>query len=70
MAKFRLRRRKVSIEQLKVKDNKNKHINGSVGGDICIFLFLAYLDRCFALLKLHPQTKFDGAVAVKEGWKK
>ncbi|MCR5121459.1 MAG: carbohydrate ABC transporter permease [Ruminococcus sp.] len=39
----RRRRKKVSIEQLKVKDNKNKHVNGSVGGDICIFLFLAIL---------------------------
>ncbi|MCR5143135.1 MAG: carbohydrate ABC transporter permease [Ruminococcus sp.] len=36
------RRRKKSIEQLKVRE-KRKKINGSVGGDICIFLFLSIL---------------------------
>jgi ABC-type glycerol-3-phosphate transport system permease component len=36
------RKKKKSIEQLKVKD-KHKKINGSVGGDVCIFLFLALL---------------------------
>lgn len=36
------RRKKKSIEQLKVRE-KRKKINGSVGGDVCIFLFLAIL---------------------------
>lgn len=36
------RRKKKSIEQLKVRE-KRKKINGSVGGDICIFLFLSIL---------------------------
>ena len=36
------RRKKKSIEQLKVRE-KRKKINGSVGGDICIFIFLALL---------------------------
>lgn len=39
----RRRKKKKSIEQLKVRENKNKHVNGSVGGDIVIFLFLALL---------------------------
>ncbi|MGN0633145.1 MAG: carbohydrate ABC transporter permease [Oscillospiraceae bacterium] len=42
MARKKLKRRKKSIEQLKVKD-KRKKINGSVGGDVCIFIFLAVL---------------------------
>ncbi len=36
------RRKKKSIEQLKVKE-KRKKINGSVGGDVCIFIFLSLL---------------------------
>lgn len=36
------RRKKKSIEQLKVKE-KRKKINGSVGGDVCIFVFLSLL---------------------------
>ena len=36
------RRKKKSIEQLKVRE-KHKKINGSVGGDVCIFLFLSIL---------------------------
>ncbi len=36
------KKRKKSIEQLKVKD-KRKKINGSVGGDVVIFIFLTLL---------------------------
>lgn len=36
------RKKKKSIEQLKVRE-KHKHINGSVGGDVCIFVFLTLL---------------------------
>ena len=36
------KRKKKSIEQLKVKE-KRKKINGSVGGDVCIFIFLSLL---------------------------
>lgn len=36
------RKKKKSIEQLKVKD-KRKKVNGSVGGDVCIFIFLVLL---------------------------
>lgn len=36
------RKKKKSIDQLKVKD-KHKKINGSVGGDVCIFIFLVLL---------------------------
>ena len=36
------KKKKVSIEDLKVKD-KNKKINGSRGGDVCIFIFLTLL---------------------------
>lgn len=43
MAKLKLRKRKkIPIENLKVKD-KRKRINGSVGGDVCIFVFLILL---------------------------
>ncbi|MGN0601937.1 MAG: carbohydrate ABC transporter permease [Oscillospiraceae bacterium] len=36
------RKKKVDIEKLHVRD-KHKKINGSLGGDICIFIFLALL---------------------------
>ena len=36
------RRNQVSIDKLKVKDKK-KRINGSLGGDITIFIFLTLL---------------------------
>ncbi|MBP3272403.1 MAG: carbohydrate ABC transporter permease [Ruminococcus sp.] len=36
------KKKKVSIEDLKVKDKKKK-INGSKGGDVCIFIFLTLL---------------------------
>ncbi len=36
------RKKKKSIDQLKVKD-KRKKINGSVGGDVCIFIVLVLL---------------------------
>lgn len=38
----RKRKKKQSIEKLKVKD-KRKRVNGSLGGDICIFVFLILL---------------------------
>jgi len=38
----RKRKKKQSIEKLKVKD-KRKRVNGSLGGDICIFVFLVLL---------------------------
>ncbi len=38
----RKRKKKQSIEKLKVKD-KRKRVNGSLGGDICIFIFLILL---------------------------
>lgn len=38
----RRRKKKQSIEKLKVKD-KRKRVNGSLGGDICIFVFLILL---------------------------
>ncbi|MCD8095825.1 MAG: carbohydrate ABC transporter permease [Ruminococcus sp.] len=36
------KRKKQSIDTMKVKDKKKK-INGSVGGDVCIFIFLVLL---------------------------
>ena len=38
----RKKKKQVSIDKLKVKDKK-KRINGSLGGDIAIFIFLALL---------------------------
>lgn len=38
----RKKKNQVSIEKLKVKD-KSKKVNGSLGGDICIFVFLCLL---------------------------
>ena len=31
-------------------------------------MFLAYLDRCFALLELYAHAKFNGSGIRKEGW--
>lgn len=39
----KLRRKKVNIEKVHVKKSKGKHINGSLAGDIAIFLLLALL---------------------------
>ena len=36
------RKKNVDIEKLHVRD-KHKKVNGSVGGDICIFIFLTLL---------------------------
>lgn len=38
-----IKKKKRSIENLKVTDSKNKHINGSRAGDVCIFVFLVLL---------------------------
>ena len=38
----RKKKRKQSIEKLKVKE-KRKRVNGSLGGDIAIFVFLVLL---------------------------
>lgn len=37
------RKKPVNIEKVHVKKSKGKHINGSLGGDICIFILLALL---------------------------
>lgn len=39
----KLRKRKVDIDTVHVKKSKGKHINGSLGGDIAIFILLALL---------------------------
>ena len=44
LKKLRKRQKKRgSIENAKVKKSKGKHINGSLGGDIAIFILLALL---------------------------
>ena len=37
------KKKPVNIEKVHVKKSKGKHINGSLAGDICIFILLALL---------------------------
>ncbi len=43
LEKLRKRQAKINIEKVHVKKSKGKHINGSLGGDIMIFILLALL---------------------------